>query len=229
MARILSIVIRVLYNLTAYVLMLELLCSYLKVSQPDSYFTKALLIQATYLSVAFQIIALYFISVIQIGICMAFTPLPFILLSKTLRTRLRYLNQRVPQKTQASESEKPPSIHPFFFVFLLLNGMLFNRAEGSPIVKGAIEQLRGLLLYYGHAYVLLAMPLITVAYFSFCCVSLICKGSPEAGLESGQEKSLPQEKVSELSEDEPTGDLTTIERSLMSACDTLKVFYSIEL
>lgn len=225
MARIFT---RALYTLTAYLLTLELLCLYLSVYKPDSCFTQALLIQAKFLSTASEIIALYCTTILEAVVYyIPFTLLLFIRRSQAFRSRLKYLSQRVSQ-TQASESEKLPEIIPLFFIFFLINGVLFNRKEASPIISGAFEQLSG-ILFCGHLYVLFAISPIAVAYISFCCISLIYKRSSEVGLQS-EEESLLREKVSELSEAELAGDLTMIEKSLMSAYDTLKASHrSIEL
>ena len=206
--------LKCLYALTLYLFILELLYPFTFLSQ--SPYAELLKAHTKFLSLTLEVGAVYFIYLINSWqLTTVLLLFPVVLLSKTLRMRLKYLKERasvLEAIAKANGASEPSTAYPILCLLFLLNGMLFNREEGSVILWGALIQC--LEIYTGHSFVLLGMLVLMVPWGVFCCVSVILKGSsvPEEDLE----KALVGLDLGEES-------MTVVDKSLMLGAVSMRV------
>ena len=169
--------LKCLYALTLYLFILELLHPFTFLSQ--SPYAELLKAHTKVLSLTPEVAVVYLIYFINSWHLTTALLFPFVLFSKTLRARLKYVKERASELEaieKANGASEPSTAYPILFFLLLLNGMVFNREEGTAILWGAMGQYSK--IYSGHIYVFMGMLVLMVLWGVFCCVSVIRGVSP---------------------------------------------------
>ena len=194
--------LKCLYALTLYLFILELLHPFTFLSQ--SPYAEVLKAHTKFLSLTLEVGGVYFIYFINSWYTMTFFLLPFIFLSKTLRTRLEYLKERTSEFEvieKANRASEPLIAYPILAFLFLLNGMMFNREGDGDALTQYSE------IYDGHIFVFLGLLLVMVPWGVFCCVSVILRGESLA---------VPDFTLGHLEKgSDSTDSMTVVDKSLM--------------
>ena len=203
-----------LYALGLYLLVIEFLYPFRfldSTPETESSLVTALITHTKYLSLTLEVTSIFFLLSVQYWLTMTFILLPFARLSNTLRTRLIYLKKKFVVRPLLATS---PAIIPYliFLQLAFVNGMVFNRAEGTSIFWGAFEQLYSVYYESGLGLVHVGLFLVTLIYYTACCVIVIVRDVP---LPDSVSPSATESQQKESGSEQQAASLTLIDKSLM--------------
>lgn len=174
--------VKILYGLAVYLFILEFFYPFdHSFLDSESYVTKALLFQTEYLSWLLEVMAIYIIFFIQAWQVTMTVLLPFIYFNSVLRAKLKDVRRRADELEPEANDDGKSSIigaYALFIIFMFINGAVFHRPEGTPIIKGALRQYSSTM--HKHFSFFFTVLSLLIVFFMTCCIIVVIKAYKRA-------------------------------------------------